>query len=94
MKTNPNIFLIIKTNPPEFESLSSHLIALLQCSPILKIRMIGIPVVAQQLTNPNSIHEVPALVPTLISELRIQCCCKLWCSSQMWLGSGVTVAVV
>ena len=25
----------------------------------------------------------------LISGLRIQCCCELWCSSQMRLGSGV-----
>ena len=24
---------------------------------------------------------------------RIQCCCKLWCRSQIWLGSGVAVAV-
>ena len=26
--------------------------------------------------------------------LRIWCCCDLWCRLQMWLGSGVAVAVV
>ena len=30
----------------------------------------------------------------LLSELRIQCCCKLWCRSQRRLGSHVAVAVV
>ena len=30
----------------------------------------------------------------LLSGLRIQCSHKLWHSSQMWLGSGVAVAVV
>ena len=28
----------------------------------------------------------------LLSELRIQCCRKLQCRSQRWLGSGVAVA--
>ena len=28
-----------------------------------------------------------------LSELQIQRCCELWCSLQMWLGSGVTVAM-
>ena len=28
------------------------------------------------------------------SELRIWCCCELWCSSQTQLGSGVATAVV
>ena len=31
---------------------------------------------------------------SLLSGLRIQSCCKLQCRSQMWLRSGVTVAVV
>ena len=30
----------------------------------------------------------------LLSELKIQCCCELWCKSQMWLGSHVAVAMV
>ena len=29
----------------------------------------------------------------LLSGLQIQCCCKLWHRSQMWLRSGVAVAV-
>ena len=29
-----------------------------------------------------------------LSGLRIWCCCELWYSSQIWLGSGVAVAVV
>ena len=29
----------------------------------------------------------------LLSELRIWCCCELWCGSQMRLESGVAVAV-
>ena len=29
-----------------------------------------------------------------LSELSIWPCCKLWCSSQAWLGSGVAVAVI
>ena len=30
----------------------------------------------------------------LLSVLRIQHCCELWCRSQIWLGSGVAVAVI
>uniref|UniRef100_A0A8D1UWZ7 Galanin-like peptide n=1 Tax=Sus scrofa TaxID=9823 RepID=A0A8D1UWZ7_PIG len=30
----------------------------------------------------------------LLSGLRIQCCCELWCRLQMWLGSHIAVAVV
>ena len=33
------------------------------------------------------------LIPDLAQGLRIQCCCELWCRSQMQLGSGITVAV-
>ena len=29
----------------------------------------------------------------LLSGLRIQYCCELWCRSQMWLRSGVAMAV-
>ena len=41
---------------------------------------------AQLIKNPTSIHENVGLIPEL-SELRIQCCHKLWCRLQMWLGS-------
>uniref|UniRef100_A0A8D1HXE7 Uncharacterized protein n=1 Tax=Sus scrofa TaxID=9823 RepID=A0A8D1HXE7_PIG len=30
----------------------------------------------------------------LLSGLRIQCCCELWCRLQMWLGAHIAVAVV
>ena len=43
---------------------------------------------AQWLTNPTRIHE------GLVQWVKDQCCCELWCSSQMWLGSGIAVAVV
>ena len=43
-------------------------------------------------TNPTRNHEVPSLV--LLSELRIRCCCELWCRLQTRLRSGVAVAVV
>ena len=31
---------------------------------------------------------------SLLSVLRMRRCHELWCRSQMWLGSGVAVAVV
>ena len=49
---------------------------------------------AQQLTNPTSIHKeggVPSLAS--LSALRIQCCHELWCRSQTWLRSGIAMAV-
>ena len=54
-------------------------------------KKIGVPVVAQWLTNPTSNHEVAGSVPSL-SGLRIRCCWELWCRSQVWLGSHVAVA--
>ena len=47
---------------------------------------------AQQLMNPTSIHEAAVQSLALLSGLRILHCCELWW--QMWLGSGVAVAVV
>ena len=49
---------------------------------------------AQQLTNQTSIHEDTGLIPDLVSELRIQRGRELQCRLQMWLGSGIAVAVV
>ena len=50
----------------------------------------GVPVVAQWLTNLTS--RVQSL--TSLSGLRIQGCFELWCRSQMWLRSCMAVAVV
>ena len=39
----------------------------------------GIPVMAQQLMNPTSIHEDSVQSLALLSGSRIQCCSELWC---------------
>ena len=43
--------------------------------------------------NPTSIHEDAGSSLALLSGPGIGHCCKLWCRSQMRLGSGVAVAV-
>ena len=53
----------------------------------------GVPVMAQWLMNPPSIHEDAVHSLALLSGLRIWRCCELWCRSQTRLGSRVTVAV-
>ena len=65
----------------------------------------GVPAVAQQLTNPTSIHEDVGLIPSLAHLVRgapeihthnmgILRCRELWCRSQMQLGSCTAVALV
>ena len=57
------------------------------------VRM-GVPVVAQWLTNPwlgTMRLRVQSLA--LLSGLRIRCCRELRCRSQMRLGSGVAIDV-
>ena len=44
--------------------------------------------------NLTSIHEVGVQSLTWLSGSGIQCYCELWCSSQIWLGSDIAVAVV
>ena len=62
---------------------------------ILKsILSVGVPVVAQWLTNPTRNHEVWVRSLASLSGLRIWCCSELWYRSQMWLESGTAVAVV
>ena len=39
-------------------------------------------------------REVGGSILALLSGLRIQCCRKLWCRSQTWLGSRIAVALV
>ena len=55
---------------------------------------IGVPVVAQWLTNLTKNREVSGLIPGLGQWLRIRRCRELQCRSQMRLGSHVAVAVV
>ena len=55
---------------------------------------LGVPVMAQWLTNPTRNHEVAGLILALLSGLRIWHCRELWCRLQMWLGSRVAVALV
>ena len=61
------------------------------CKETLK-RLLGVPIVAQRVKDPASIVYVRLWLRSLalLSELRIQCCLKLWRRSQMWLRSGVT----
>ena len=49
---------------------------------------------AHWLTSPTRNHEVAGSSLALLSGLRIQRCCELWCRLQMRLRSGVAVAVV
>ena len=53
---------------------------------------VGVPVMAQWLTNSIRNHEVADSIPGL-SGLRIRRCWELWCRSQMRLGSSIAVAV-
>ena len=48
---------------------------------------------AQQVKNPTTIHEDVGLTPGLAQWLGIQHCHKLRHRSQMWLGSGLVMAV-
>ena len=46
----------------------------------------GVPLGAQRVKNPTSIHEDAVGSLASLSGLKTQCCCKLWQRSQMWLG--------
>ena len=61
------------------------------CYKSLKQASLGVPIMAQWLTNPTRIDPwVQSLA--LLSGLRIQCYWELWCRSQTQLRSGDTVA--
>ena len=59
---------------------------------MLKTVNMGFTIVAQCIKDPTIIHEdIDSILG--LSGLRIQCCHKLQRRSQMWLGSGVAVAM-
>ena len=43
-------------------------------------------------TNPTSTHEDACYIPGLTQSVKDPLLPELWCRSQMWLRSGVTVA--
>ena len=54
----------------------------------------GVPMVAQQVKSPTVSTRMQVQSLALLSGLRLQLCCTLQHSLQMWLGSGVALAVV
>ena len=56
--------------------------------------MLGVPFVAQQLTNLTRIHRMQVQSLASLSGLRIHCYRELWCRSQKWIGSHIAVAMV
>ena len=55
---------------------------------------VGVPVMAQWLTNLTRNHRLQVQSLALLSGLRIQRCHELWWRSQTRLGSGVAVPPV
>ena len=59
-----------------------------------KCLFLGFPIVVQQKQIQQGTMRFRVQFLALLSGLRIWCCHELWYRSQMWLGSGVAVAVV
>ena len=55
---------------------------------------LGVPAVAQWLTNPTGNHEVAGSIPGLAPWVNYRRCRELWCRLQTRLGSRVAVALV
>ena len=58
---------------------------------LLKIKIKGVPIVAQQVANQTSIHKDEDLIPGLAQWVKDSA--LLWCRVQMWLRSGIAVIV-
>ena len=60
----------------------------------MKKHWVGVPIVAQWLQNLTIIHRTWVRSLVLLSGLRIWRCHELWCRSQTWLGSHISVALI
>ena len=63
-------------------------------SSLCKETVFGVPIVAQRVKNPTSIHKLAGSIPGLDQWVKDLVCNELCHRSQMQLGSGVSVAVV
>ena len=54
---------------------------------------VGVPIVAQLVKNPTSIHKDAGSIPGLTQRVKDQYCRELWYRSQTQLRSRVTVAL-
>ena len=55
---------------------------------------LGVPVMAQGQQTQLGTMRLQGRFLALLSELRIQSCCELWCRSQTQLGSSIAVAMM
>ena len=65
-----------------------------KCLFLIKSVEAGVFIVAQQLTNPTSIHKNVGSIPSLAQRVKDLAFHELQCRSQTWLTSRVAVAVV